>query len=227
VIDPRDRLALALDVDDLVDATRLAERLRPYFGVAKVGLELYSAAGPEAVAALRDLGYRVFGDLKLHDIPTTVERAARVLGAIGVDLLTIHAAGGAEMLAAGVAGLREGARQAGLPEPMPLAVTILTSDAGAGPEVFAARIQTALEAGCPGIVCSASDVAEAKRLGPELFAAVPGIRPAGADHHDQVRVATPEGALAAGADLLVIGRPVTRAQEPEVIAQALRAAVAP
>ena len=110
----RDRLALALDVDDLVEAIRLARILRPWFGTAKVGLELFSASGPEAIGAFAGLGYRVFLDLKMHDIPTTVHRAARVVGALGIDYLTLHAQGGVAMLRAGVEGLAEGAEGAGL-----------------------------------------------------------------------------------------------------------------
>ena len=105
--DIRQRLALALDVDDLVLALRIGRQLRPYFGVAKVGLELYSAAGPEVIGTLTDLGYEVFLDLKLHDIPSTVNKAARVLGALGVRYVTMHAHGGVAMLQAGVEGLRE------------------------------------------------------------------------------------------------------------------------
>ena len=129
----RDRLALALDVDDLVAATRLARQLRPYFGVAKVGLELFSATGPDAVGTLAEMGYKVFLDVKLHDIPNTVEKSARVLGSLGASLLTLHAMGGADMLRAGVDGLAAGADAAGLDAPTALAVTILTSDSGAPP----------------------------------------------------------------------------------------------
>src|ERR1700730_19368157 len=125
----RDRLALVLDVDDLVAATRLARELKPWFGVAKVGLELFSASGTDAVVDMLEQDYKVFLDLKLHDIPTTVERASRVLGAIGVSYLTMHAFGGVPMLKAGVAGLAEGAAGAGLDAPVALAVTILTRDA--------------------------------------------------------------------------------------------------
>src|SRR3546814_12730275 len=110
----RASLAVALDVDDAVAALRLARDLRPWVGVAKVGLELYSAAGPDVVGSLQDLGYDVFCDLKFHDIPTTVERASRVVGALGARYLNFHAAGGTAMLAAGVEGLRSGAADADL-----------------------------------------------------------------------------------------------------------------
>ena len=123
--DVRKRLALVLDVDDLVEAERLALRFQPYFGVAKIGLELFSAAGPEAIGSIRELGYEVFLDLKLFDIPTTVYRATRVLGALGAKYLTLHALGGNEVLKAGVEGLAEGAERAGLDAPVSLAVTAL------------------------------------------------------------------------------------------------------
>ncbi len=219
----RDRLALVLDADDLVAATRLARTLRPWFGVAKVGLELYSAVGPDAISALKDLGYDVFVDLKLCDIPTTVERAARVLGSLGADYTTVHAFGGVTMLRAGVRGFRDGAESAGLPEPAALAVTVLTSDGDAPPHILSKRVRVAVEAGAGGIVCAASDLREARQYGPRLVTVVPGIRPEGTDVDDQTRSSTPRDALAAGADLLVIGRAVTRAPDPAAAAAAITA----
>ncbi|HYF46609.1 MAG TPA: orotidine-5'-phosphate decarboxylase [Acidimicrobiales bacterium] len=217
----RDRLALALDVDDLVAALRLAKDLKPYFGVAKVGLELYSAVGPDAIGSLADLGYEVFLDLKLHDIPTTVEKAARVLGALGASYLTLHAHGGVPMLRAGVSGLADGAADAGLPEPVALAVTVLTSDADAPPHIVPKRVMVAAEAGCGGIVCAAPDLRDVREYAPRLRRVVPGIRPEGSDPNDQRRTATPRAALDEGADLLVIGRPITRADDPSAAAEAL------
>ena len=223
--DVRNRLALVLDVDDLVEATRLAREMQPWFGVVKVGLELFSAAGPDAVVALADLGFTVFVDLKLCDIPTTVNRAARVLGGLGAGYLTMHAFGGSVMLRAGADGLAEGAAGAGLATPTALAVTILTSDATAPPHVLGTRVRNAMEGGCGGIVCAAAAVAEAKRLAPRLVAAVPGIRLPGAAVDDQTRAASPEAALAGGADLLVIGRTVTRADDRAAAAAAVADAV--
>ena len=127
----RSRLALALDVDDLVEAGRFGRRMLPWFSVAKVGLELFAASGPEAVGAFVDQGYEVFLDLKLHDIPTTVGKTAKVLGSLGVSYVTVHSSGGVDMLAAAVDGLNEGASAAGLTPPMVLAVTVLTSDSEA------------------------------------------------------------------------------------------------
>lgn len=219
----RRRLALALDIDDLVEAQRLAARLAPWFATAKVGLELYSAAGPEAVSTVRDVGLDVFCDLKLHDIPTTVGRAARVLGSFGVRYLTIHTAGGVAMVRAGADGLREGAAEAGLPEPVPLGVTVLTSEAEASVHLLHERVAVGLEAGCAGFVCAALDVPAVRRLAPRSLLVTPGIRPPGAPVDDQRRVATPQAALAAGADVLVIGRPVTRAADPVAASRALAA----
>jgi orotidine-5'-phosphate decarboxylase len=209
----RDRLALALDVDDRVEAIRLVRELKPYFSVAKVGLELFTAVGPDVVSAIIDDGMDVFLDLKLHDIPNTVQRAAAVAGSLGARYLTIHAQGGSVMLRAGVDGMRDGASRAGLPDPVPLAVTVLTSDDEAPAHILANRVASAIEAGAGGIVCAAADLAEARQLAPRLVTVVPGIRPAGADVHDQRRTATPADALAAGADLLVVGRAVTKADD--------------
>ena len=217
----RDRLALALDMDDLVPALRMAKELQPWFGVAKIGLELFSASGPDAVAAMVDLGYEVFLDLKLHDIPTTVEKAARVAGALGVSYLTIHAMGGPVMLRAGVEGLSEGARNAGFDRPVALAVTVLTSDNDAPEHILPKRIGLAVEAGAGGVICAGTDVQLVKQLAPRLKAVVPGTRPVGVQAHDQARVTTPHEAISAGADLLVIGRAVTHAEDPVDAAKAL------
>lgn len=223
--DARSRLAIALDVDDLVEAVRIAKAVKPHFGWAKVGLELYSAVGPDAVTAMHDLGFDVFADIKLHDIPTTVGRAAAVFGALGVRYLNFHAAGGEAMLRAGVEGLRAGAAGAGLPEPIGLAVTVLTSEADAPADVLRERAGVARAAGCDGVVCAAADVAVVRSVDPSLLCVTPGIRPADADADDQGRAATPAGAIGAGSDLLVIGRPVTRADDRAAAAAAVHAEV--
>ena len=217
VRDPRDHLALALDVGGLAEAEAMAARVGEWFGTVKVGLELYAEAGPDAFARFHDLGYRVFADLKLHDIPNTVARAATALGRHGVDFLNFHAAGGVDMLRAGVDGLRDGARDAGHAPPIALAVTVLTSDPDAS--AFDARLQTAIDAGCDGVVCSAHEVGTATAAGMRTM--VPGIRPAGSDVNDQARVATPESAIRDGATWLVIGRAVTGAPDPAVAAAAI------
>ncbi len=227
-IDPvtKDRLALALDVDDLVAAIRIGRQMKDYFSVAKIGLELYSAAGPEAVGAIADLGYSIFLDLKLHDIPTTVGKAARVLGAFGVQYLTMHAHGGLDMLRAGVEGLADGARNAGLAEPKTLAITVLTSDGDAPAHIMPKRVMVAAEAGCSGIVCAVGDLEEAHHYAPRLLRVTPGIRLPGGTTDDQARAASPSAALAGGSDLLVIGRAVTQADDPIAAAQQIHASAA-
>ncbi len=221
----RSRLALALDVDDLVVASRLARSMTSYFSTVKVGLELFSATGPESVAVFLNLGYKVFLDLKFHDIPTTVGKAAKVIGGLGATYLTLHAFGGIDMLKAGVAGLAEGASETGAAVPKALAVTILTSDDEAPGHVLPKRLELAIAANCQGYVCAAVDLPIAKRVAPELFSAVPGIRPTGADKHDQRRASTPEQAIANGADLLVVGRSITLASDPIAAAEAIFASI--
>lgn len=221
----RRKLALALDTDDLVEAHRLAVTLRPWFGVAKIGLELFSASGPDAIGSLRDLGYQVFLDLKLFDIPTTVNRSTRVLGALGVEYLTLHAHGGVDMLKAGVEGLYHGADAAGLDTPVALAVTVLTSDDTAPPHIVPNRVRVALEGGCGGLILAAADLQTARELAPRMRRVVPGIRLNGAPTHDQMRSATPQEAAANGADLLVIGRAVTEADDPTAAAAQIASAI--
>ncbi len=209
----------------------LVERFGADFGVMKVGLELFIAEGPALVRDIVATGSRVFLDLKLHDIPNTVEHAARCVGALGVWLLTLHTQGGADMVAAGARGLCEGAAEAGSAaaaqglEPVALGVTVLTSDAQASPGVLADRAALAREGGCGGLVCAAPDLAVVSAAAPGLLRVVPGIRPTGASAGDQRRVATPAAALAAGADVLVIGRSVTAAADPQAAAAAIVAEV--
>ena len=218
VTDARQRLALALDVDDLATAVALADRLHPWFGVVKIGLELFTGAGPAAVEALAKPDRRVFLDLKLHDIPTTVGRAARQVGRLGVAYVTLHTAGGVDMLRAGVEGLEAGAAEAGSERPLALGVTVLTSDPDAS--AFPSRLGAAEQGGCGGVVCSVRELPAVKERS-RLLAVVPGIRLPGGAAHDQARVGTPAEAIAAGADLLVVGRAVTGAPDPEAAAAGL------
>jgi orotidine-5'-phosphate decarboxylase len=220
----RDRLAISLDVASLDEALELAAQVSPWFGVAKVGLELYSAAGPAAVDPLRELGMDVFCDLKLHDIPTTVGRAARVLGRLGVTYLNFHAAGGVDMLRAGVNGVFEGARDTGRHTPVPLAVTVLTSDPDA--TAFDARLAAAIEAGCGGVVCSVHEIARVKRARHDFLAVVPGVRLDDGERHDQARVGSPTQAASAGADVLVVGRLVSAAADRRAAARQVHQSVA-
>jgi len=202
----RDHIAVALDLTSPTDALELAEDLRGH-GLSwfKVGLGLWIRGGHEVVRGLQALGARVFLDLKLHDIPHQVRLATAAAAELGVDLLTIHAAGGRAMCEA-AAEVRGDTRL--------LAITVLTSLTSA-PETVIERAALARDAGIDGVVCSPLEVAALReRFSPPFLLVTPGIRPVGSDRGDQQRVATPEEAVEAGSDLLVIGRPITQAVDP-------------
>jgi orotidine-5'-phosphate decarboxylase len=218
----RERMVLGLDVGRLDEAEAMARRVAPWFGVVKVGHELFAEAGPAAFDRMHDLGFKVFCDLKLHDIPNTVERAARAHARHRVEFLNAHAVGGEAMLRAFVAGAQAGASDIGCSPPVTLAVTVLTSEPDAG--AFDERLAVAQLAGCDGVVCSALEAARPAAVG--LRAMVPGIRFAGGDDNDQARIATPGGAISAGADWIVVARAVTAATDPEAAAAAAAAEVA-
>ena len=231
-LEPRDRIIPALDVSDAEAAAALAQALRGAVSHLKIGLELFTAEGPKVVQEIRDMGYQVFLDLKLHDIPNTVRGAARSAGRIGVRLLTVHASGGEEMIRAAVEGAIEGARESGLEPPRVLVVTVLTSlgtgDLKAigwdGPVEQVALRLAALgrAAGAAGVVCSPHEArAMREALGPHAWIVTPGVRPRGAASDDQARVATPEEALTWGADQLVVGRPIRQAPDPAAAARML------
>jgi orotidine-5'-phosphate decarboxylase len=215
----RPRLAIALDVEDAESAFRLAGLVAPYFDVAKVGLELYASVGPSIVTELIERGFQVFVDLKLHDIPTTVERASRALGRLGATYATVHAAGGVDMVRAAIAGFHDGAAARGFSAPTVLGVTVLTSDTEAPVGLLAERVRTLQLAGASALVCAAPDLIEIRQLVPDFLTVVPGIRPADTDTNDQARVATPAAAVALGANILVIGRAVSHAADPRGAAE--------
>jgi orotidine-5'-phosphate decarboxylase len=211
---PTEPIVAALDVSTLEEADRLAEILAPHVGMLKVGLELAWSAGPEAIRRVAARG-PVFADCKLHDIPNTVERAAANVARLGVAMLNVHALGGEAMMRAGVAGARRGAADAGVEPPLVVAVTVLSSHAGEGLASPASLAFEAKAAGLDGVVVSGEDVEDVRATcGEEFCLVVPGIRPAGSNGHDQVRVLTPAEAIERGADFLVIGRPVTEAPDP-------------
>jgi len=238
----RRRIAVALDASERGRILELARLVGPEVGVLKVGLEAFCAHGPALVAEVAALA-PVFLDLKLHDIPNTVGGAAAAAARTGASILNVHAGGGREMMRAAGERAREAAAAAGLPAPKVIAVTVLTSlDAAAlgevglsgSPREAALRLSgspreaalrlalLARESGLDGVVCSPGEI-EAIRsaCGPEFLLVVPGIRPAGSDAGDQKRIATPALAARAGADLLVIGRPITGAPDPAAAARAI------
>ena len=215
MVDPslRRRLALALDLESREQALSMAKELSEWFGVAKVGYELYAAAGPAVVEALRALDMEVFLDLKLHDIPTTVGRGARVLGGLGATYLNFHASGGEAMLRSGAEGFLSGAADAGHAPPVPLAVTVLTSDQP-DRDLLTQRAALAAAAGCGGVVCGAPDIEQVRSVFEHAVTMVPGIRIEGSAVNDQVRIATPAKAFEMGADVIILGRAVTAAEDP-------------
>ncbi len=225
-------VAVALDAPDIDVAAHWATLVTPYVSTVKIGLELYLRYGPKVVATVRGgSGVQVFLDLKLHDIPNTVAGAARAVAKLRPEILTVHAAGGADMIKAAVQSA---------PETLVAGVTLLTSiggqdlaDLGVGGSVSDAvrrMAELAVAAGARGLVCSPQEVAAVRaEVGPDILLITPGIRPAGFTSDDQARIATPVEALKAGADLLVIGRPITRSPDPgaaaSAIAMSLRRAV--
>ncbi len=222
---PENPLIVALDVSDLDAAEALARALEGTVGLYKIGLELFTANGPPAVDRVRSHG-PVFLDLKLHDIPTTVGFAARNAGRLGVDMLTVHSLGGEGMVAAAVRGAAEGAETGGHPAPAVVAVTVLSSLAGEGLASPASLAFEAVSAGASGVVVSGDDVSVVREVvGDESVLVVPGIRPAGSNGHDQVRILTPEEAVERGADYLVVGRAISGSSDPAAVARAILASV--
>ncbi len=231
----RMRIAVALDASERSRILELARLVGPEVGVLKVGLEAFCAHGPGLVREVAAIA-PVFLDLKLHDIPNTVGGAAAAAARTGASILNVHAGGGIEMMRAAGERAREAAAAAGLPLPRVIAVTVLTSlDAAAlsavglagTPREAALRLALlAREAGLDGVVCSPEEITAIRSAcGPEFLLVVPGIRPAGSDAGDQKRIATPGAAARAGADLLVVGRPITGAPDPAGAARAIAAEI--
>ncbi|HEX8388576.1 MAG TPA: orotidine-5'-phosphate decarboxylase [Sphingomonas sp.] len=217
------RIYVALDTPRLDEATRLASRVRHHVGGVKLGLEFFSANGPAGVHAMQELGLPVFLDLKLHDIPNTVAKAVQSLSPLAPAVLTVHAAGSRAMM--------EDAKAAAPPTTKVVAVTMLTSldeddlraqgVAGSAHDHVVRLTELARDAGVDGIVCSGAEVAAAKKLWPRGFFVVPGVRPANGVAGDQKRVVTPRQAADAGASILVVGRPITQAEDPDQAARAI------
>jgi orotidine-5'-phosphate decarboxylase len=222
--DPAARIIIALDVEGRGPALDLVRDL-PDARIFKVGLELFTAEGPDLVKEITALGKEVFLDLKLHDIPNTVGEAARASVRHGVRMMTIHASGGAEMMARAVEAVQAESERRGVPKPILLGVTILTSlksenlaaigmaaDIGAQVRLLAALARSA---GMDGVVCSAQEIEIVrKETGPGFLIVTPGIRPAWAAAQDQKRIMTPAEAVGRGSNYLVVGRPVTQAPSP-------------
>ena len=227
----RDAVIVALDCDR-DEAFHLADLLAGKARWVKVGMTLYYAYGPEMVRAMHDRGFKVFLDLKLHDIPFQIHGAAHSASMVGADILSIHGLGGADMVAQARAGVEEAAAEREGDRTRLVAISVLTSmdqealasigvDAPVADEV-ARLAKLAVGAGSDGIVCSPQEAADMRALlGPDALIVTPGVRPAGAALGDQKRVATPAAAIAAGASKLVIGRPITQAEDPAAAMDAI------
>ncbi|HMM77537.1 MAG TPA: orotidine-5'-phosphate decarboxylase [Gammaproteobacteria bacterium] len=229
-LQPRVPIIVALDYANGEDALATARALAGSGCAVKVGKELFTAEGPAIVGRLGELGLPVFLDLKFHDIPNTVAGACRAAAALGAWMINVHASGGREMLLAAREALA--ARTA---RPLLIAVTVLTSlDRGrlaeigldVEPAVQVERLaRLTRAAGLDGVVCSPQEIAVVKSLGADFLAVTPGVRPPGSAQDDQQRIATPAAAVAAGADWLVIGRPITRAASPAAAVAAIAASL--
>ncbi|HHT02588.1 MAG TPA: orotidine-5'-phosphate decarboxylase [Firmicutes bacterium] len=221
-----DRIIVALDYPGPKEALSLVEKLQPHIGFFKIGLQLFVSAGPQVIREIKERGGRIFLDLKFHDIPNTVGAAVRAAAAYGVDFINVHASGGSAMMRAAVQAAREGAFSAGLAPAQVLGVTVLTSMdsetlknelgvAHSPAEQVLALARLAKGAGLDGVVASPQEVAGIRQaLGKRFLIVTPGIRPAGSASGDQVRIGTPAQAIRSGADYLVIGRPITQADDP-------------
>lgn len=229
----KEKLIVALDVDSRTRAMELVNKLAGKVSLFKVGMELFYAEGPGMIRDITAAGAKVFLDLKLHDIPNTVGRAARVLVRYGAAIINVHAAGGKDMMRAARESAAEEAQKQGVPMPMLVAVTVLTSiDQSAFycemglPGAIKDRVRAwallSRESGLDGVVCSPKEIALVREAcGPDFKIITPGIRPAGAEAGDQRRVMTPSEAVHAGANYIVIGRPITGAPDPVAAAMAI------
>jgi len=232
-----DKIIVALDVESLEQARGLVSCLSGTVGAFKIGKQLYTRYGPEAVAMVHAAGSRVFLDLKYHDIPSTVAKAGCEAVRMGVFMFNVHALGGSAMIAETARAVRDMAHALGTPAPLILAVTVLTSMAEADlaeigirepvEQVVVRLARLAQSAGADGVVASPQEIVPIKKTcGPDFVVVTPGIRPAAAAQDDQKRIMTPAQALASGADFMVIGRPITQACEPRESARAIAADLA-
>lgn len=234
-IPPEERIIVALDCNR-EEAMELADKLRGRAKWVKIGMTLYYACGPSIVAAFKQRGFKVFLDLKLHDIPFQIRGAAHSAALTGADMLTMHTLGGEAMLVSGQEGVNEAAREKGGDAAVTLGITVLTSmDENALKQIgidrapadqVALLADVAQSSGISGVVASPQEASMLReKLGPRAYIVTPGVRPAGADAGDQSRIATPAMAFANGASHIVIGRPITKAEDPAAAFDAIVASI--
>jgi orotidine-5'-phosphate decarboxylase len=223
MVDKKDKLIVALDVPDLGEAQRMVALLSPSVTMFKVGSQLFTACGPQAVAMVAARGARVFLDLKFHDIPNTVFHAvSSATGLGGIFMMTVHVSGGESMMKKAVEGAAAKAAQLHVPKPLMVGVTVLTSERNDGDTVnlVLERALLAREAGLDGVVCSPLEAGRIRsELGEKFIVVTPGIRDASSSGDDQQRAATAKDALNAGSDYLVVGRPIVHAKDPAAAAK--------
>ncbi|MBO8159410.1 orotidine-5'-phosphate decarboxylase [Thermosyntropha sp.] len=228
----KDRIILALDVGTREEALDLVRKLKDYVGAFKVGMQLFNSTGPEIVKTINELGGKVFVDLKFHDIPNTVAEAGKVMTRLGCYMFNLHAAGGREMMKKVAGEVEKEAARLSISAPITLAVTVLTSISQeelendmliAGLKVEEVALKWAVmakECGMKGVVCSPHEIKAVRAAcGPDFKIVTPGIRPLWSEKNDQKRITTPKQALELGADYMVIGRPITKADNPKKAAE--------
>ena len=234
----KEKIIVALDVDKVEEALALTDKLSPYVGMFKVGMQLFYKAGPEVVRHIKKEGVKVFLDLKLHDIPNTVGQAARGLSGLGADIIIVHAAGGTSMMRSAVEAVKGSAVAMNIPVPMVISVTVLTSidqnifnqEVGIQGEIKN-RVRTwsllTKDSGLDGVVASPQEISIIREAcGKDFKIITPGIRPTWAAAGDQRRIMTPAEAVLHGASYLVVGRPITGAQDPVLAAQKIQSEIA-
>ena len=229
---PKNKLIVAIDLDTSKRAATMARKLKQEVGCFKIGLELFTSCGPEIVKKIKSFGCGIFLDLKFHDIPNTVARAARAATKLGVYMFNVHALGGYAMMKAASEAAADEAKKLGITKPKVLAVTILTSmdqkalkNVGVNGNIknqVLKLARLAKSAGLDGVVASPQEAAAIRRaLGKNFLIVTPGVRPASAEIHDQKRIATPKAAIRSGASFIVVGRPVTESVDPAAAARAI------
>ena len=218
----KDKIIIALDVNTIKETKQLLDILSPHVKIFKIGMELFYSCGAKAVELVKKYDREVFLDLKFHDIPNTVKNASKVATKLGVFMFNVHASGGSDMMKAAIGGAEEESERQGIDRPRILGVTVLTSIESSQDQVLNLA-RSAKESGIDGVVASPKEAkAIRKGLGKDFLIVTPGIRPEGIEKQDQKRTATPQEALQAGADYIVIGRPVTKAKDPKKALEAMK-----
>ncbi len=218
----KEKIIIALDVSSIKELERLLKMLSPHVRIFKAGMELFYSCGPKLIDIIKKYDKEVFLDLKFHDIPNTVKNSAKAATRLGVFMFNVHASGGSAMMKAAIEGAEEESEKLGIDRPRILGVTVLTSMEAKESQVLSLA-KSAKEAGLDGVVASPKEAAIIrKEIGKDFLVITPGIRPEGTEAQDQKRIATPKEAFQAGADYIVIGRPITKAKDPVKVLEGIK-----